>query len=63
MPRLADVADDLAAFVADRDRAAALEERLASLDRTIHERVCSLYGVSDAERAVVAREFGGKNGF
>ncbi|RQH03328.1 Eco57I restriction-modification methylase domain-containing protein [Natrarchaeobius oligotrophus] len=58
LPRLEDVAADLEAYVDDRERAANLDDRLAVVDRTIHDRVCSLYGLSARERALVYREFG-----
>ncbi|OAQ52110.1 N-6 DNA methylase [Natrinema mahii] len=58
LPRLADVADGLAAYREARSRAAALDARLETLDRRIDERVETLYGLSEAEREIVRREFG-----
>ncbi|WP_049927579.1 Eco57I restriction-modification methylase domain-containing protein [Halopiger goleimassiliensis] len=48
----------LAAFRDARKRLADLEADVAAVDRTIHERVCSLYGIPADERAVVRDEFG-----
>ncbi|OLZ41516.1 restriction endonuclease [Natrinema saccharevitans] len=58
LPRLEDVADELAAYREARERAAALDARLETLDRRIDERVETLYGLSEAEREIVRREFG-----
>ena len=56
LPRAVDAA--LEAYREARGRLTDLECRIAALDRTIHERVCSLYGVSREKRDVVWSEFG-----
>ncbi len=58
LPRLEDVADGLAAYREARERVAALDARLETLDRRIDERVSALYGLSATERETVRREFG-----
>ncbi|MFP8951972.1 Eco57I restriction-modification methylase domain-containing protein [Natrialbaceae archaeon A-arb3/5] len=55
LPRLEDVRDDLSTFVAARERAGELDDRLETIDRTIHDHVCSLYDVPESEREVVRR--------
>ncbi|RQG88994.1 restriction endonuclease [Natrarchaeobius halalkaliphilus] len=62
VPRLEDVADELAEYRAARERTRELDERIAALDSTIHERVCTLYGVPAEERSIVARGFGPDTG-
>ncbi|WP_226005477.1 Eco57I restriction-modification methylase domain-containing protein [Natrinema salinisoli] len=60
LPRLADVADGLREFEEERARAAALDERIATIDERIADRVFDCYGVTGDERARVRREFGGE---
>ncbi|RQG91067.1 Eco57I restriction-modification methylase domain-containing protein [Natrarchaeobius chitinivorans] len=62
LPRRADVDAGLDTLLDERERAAELDERIAAADRRIHDRVCSRYGLSGAERDVVYREFGEENG-
>ncbi|MDF9745566.1 Eco57I restriction-modification methylase domain-containing protein [Natrinema salsiterrestre] len=61
LPRLADVADGLREFEEARARAAALDERIATIDERIADRVFDRYGVTGDERARVRREFGGED--
>ncbi|MWV40756.1 N-6 DNA methylase [Natrialba sp. INN-245] len=58
LPRLGQVVADLSRVVERRERAKKLDERIASIDRRIHERVCSLYDVPASERERVLRECG-----
>ncbi|MEY7848912.1 TaqI-like C-terminal specificity domain-containing protein [Natrarchaeobius sp. A-rgal3] len=58
LPRLDDVSADLSRYVDRRDRARELDEQITAIDRRIHERVCSLYGVPADERERVRRECG-----
>ena len=53
LPALDDVTDGLANYVAARERAAELDERIARTDDLIDEVVYDLYGLTDEERAVV----------
>jgi hypothetical protein len=53
LPRLADVREGLESYVETRERAAELDERIARTDELIDEVVYDLYGLSEAERAVV----------
>lgn len=61
LPRPTAVREPLEAFQTASERAADLEARIATLDRTIHERVCTLYGVPPDEREIVWQEFGSEN--
>ncbi|WP_226041249.1 TaqI-like C-terminal specificity domain-containing protein [Natrinema sp. DC36] len=60
LPRPNEVEDGLCRFLDARDRAAELEAAIDATDRRIDDRACSLYGLTDVEREIVRREFGGQ---
>lgn len=55
LPRLADVRSGLRRYREARDRARALDAEIASVDRTIDDRVAALYGLSSDDRERVRR--------
>ena len=57
LPRLDDVDDGLQQYIERRAQARELDSRIKETERTIEERVCSLYSLTDEERELVRQEF------